>query len=142
MYPWLWFWAPHIAFPLSGDVRQDIEPIVRLFNGSTDPDAGNPWIEQKAFRRASYGKQLGLITDVLISVAERTLPDEAKGSEALAELKQIRDAIQKIKEDEYDTELQQVERRIAAIRRRGGVRWQALERMLDQQPAADDARQG
>ena len=131
MYPWLWFWAPHIEFPLSGNVTQDIEPIVSLFKGTNDPEAGNPQIEQRAFRKASYGKQLGLITEVLISVAEKTLPNTGEGSESLQELKRIREAIQEIKEDEYDTELKQTEQRIAAIRRRGGARAKALQGVLE-----------
>ena len=134
MYPWLWFWAPHIEFPLSGNVTQDIEPIVSLFNGTTDSEAGNPQIEQKAFRKASYGKQLGLITEVLISVAERTLSDKGESSASLQELKRIREAIEQIKNDEYDAELQQAERRIAAIRKRGGARAKALEKAIDGRP--------
>lgn len=132
MYPWLWFWAPHFEFPLSGNVTQDIEPIIGLFNGVHDPQAGDPQIEQKAFRKASYGRQLGLISEVLVAVAERTLPDKGKNNRSLQDLKDIQSAIEEIKDKEYDAELHRIERRIAAIRKRGGRRAQALERMLKQ----------
>lgn len=130
MYPWLWLWAPHVEFPLSGNVTQDIEPVSRLFSITTSPDAGNPKIEQKAFDVASYGKQLGLITEVLIEIAERTLPDRGKENESLQNLRCIQAEIQKIKDSEYDIELQDVEQKIKAIRRRGGARSQALSRKL------------
>lgn len=137
MYPWFWFWAPHIEFPLSGNVAQDIEPIANLFSGSTDPEAGNPRIEQRAFRRASYGKQLGLITEVLISVAERSLPDAGQDVEPLRELKRIQQEIENIKDEEYDSELREIGRRITAIRKRGGARAKALEQILSGQQTID-----
>lgn len=134
MYPWLWFWAPHIEFPLSGDVTQDIEPIVALFKGAMGPDAGHPQIEQKAFEKASYGKQLGLITEVLISVAEKMLPEGGKQNNSLKELKRIRDEIEKIKEAEYDAEFRQTERRVVAISKRGGARARALKNAMEGTP--------
>lgn len=130
MFPWLWFWAPHLQFPLSGNVSQDIDPIAHLFSGSVDPEAGNPRIEQKAFRVASYGKQLGLLAEVLIAVAEHSLPAKGKDNEALQELKRIREAIQKIKDHEYDAELRDVEHKVNAIRRRGGERSRRLSKSL------------
>jgi hypothetical protein len=74
VYPWLWFWAPQLHFPFSGNVAQRIEPDTRWFFQGIDPSAGDPHIEEKAFAVASYGRQLGLITEVLIEytkLAER-----------------------------------------------------------------------
>lgn len=139
MYPWLWLWAPHIEFPLSGDVTQDIEPVANLFSRSTNPEAGNPQIEQKAFEVASYGKQLGLIAEVLIEVAEKTLPEKGNGNDSLQRLKQIRSEIEKIKAVAYDAELDEIERRIKAVRRRGGTQSRALSRKLGELKAGDDA---
>lgn len=130
MFPWLWLWAPHVEFPLSGNVTQDIEPVANLFSGAVDPEAGNPKIEQKAFEVASYGQQLGLITEVLIEIAEGALAEKGKGNASLQRLKGIRAEIEKVKRSAYDAELDEIERKIKAIRRRGGTRSKALSRML------------
>ena len=130
MYPWLWLWAPRFELPLSGNVSQDIEPIANLFSGVTDPEAGDPAIEQRAFRLASYGKQLGLITEVLIAVAESSLPKNGSSNRALQELKRIQQDIQTIKDEEHASELQSVGRRIKAIQRRGGPQAEALGKLL------------
>jgi hypothetical protein len=94
MFPWLWIWAPQLHFPLSGSVAQEIDPT--LFFAAIKPGAGNGRIEKQAFDVASYGKQLGLITDVLIELAERAEP-LAKSAEALTRLRKIRDGIEAIK---------------------------------------------
>ena len=49
MYPWLWFWAPQLHFPFSGDVKQSIDPDTHWFFGAIHPAAGNSRIEEKAF---------------------------------------------------------------------------------------------
>jgi hypothetical protein len=130
MYPWFWLWAPRFEFPLSGNVSQDFEPVANLFSGSIDAQAGNPKIEQKAFGVASYGKQLGLITEVLIEIAEQALPEEGKNNESLQRLRQIQAAIRKIKESEYDVELHDIERKVKVIRERGGARSLELSKKL------------
>jgi len=110
-----------------------------LFSESVDPEAGNPKIEQKAFEVASYGKQLGLITEVLIEIAEEALPEKGKGNESLQRLKRIKTEIEKIKTSEYDAELNDIERKIKAIRRRGGARSKALSRTLGELQAGSGA---
>jgi hypothetical protein len=132
MYPWLWLWAPQVEFPLSGNVSQDIAPVANLFSATVDPDAGDPSIEQKAFDIASYGKQLGLITEVLIELAEQSLPGGGKSNESLQRLKRIQAAIEKVKGSAYDSQLNDIERNIQAVRRRGGARAQVLGRKLEQ----------
>jgi len=119
MYPWLWLWAPQIRLPWSGDVLQDIDPTTNWFFGSIKPDAGVARIEQKAFEVASYGRQIGLLTDVLIELADQNVkgtgPSDA-AAKALDELKRIRSEIEKIKTREYAQELQDLESRIALVR--------------------------
>lgn len=66
MYPWLWFWAPQVHFPWSGAVSQNIEPNTTWFSSLIKPGAGNAQIERRAFEVASYGRQFGLITEVLL----------------------------------------------------------------------------
>jgi hypothetical protein len=115
MYPWLWIWNPQFHFPWSGSVAQRIEPIT-LFD-SIKADAGDGAIEKKAFDVASYGRQLGLITEVLIGLAEKqqALPPEAAAS--LERLKGIRDRIKIIKDEESASLAQDIEARVDRLRR-------------------------
>lgn len=139
MYPWLWLWAPHVEFPLSGNVTQDIEPVANLFTTSNDPEAGNPKIEQKAFEISSYGQQLGLITEVLVEIAEQSLPGAGKNNESLQRLRRIQAAIQTIKDIEYEAELNEIERKVRTIHRRGGNKSKALARKLENLQLKSDA---
>ena len=61
MFPWLWLYAPQLYFPWSGSVAQQIEPNVDWFFDSINAAAGDGKIERKAFDKASYGTQLGLL---------------------------------------------------------------------------------
>lgn len=75
MFPWLWFWSPVFHLPFSGSVAQQIEPDTNWFFAGIPPSAGNGLLEKKAFDVASYGRQLGWITEVLLA---------AKGSDVVA----------------------------------------------------------
>jgi hypothetical protein len=98
MFPWLWFWSPQIHFPLSGSVRQRIDP--NWFFDSIPPAAGDGQIEKRAFDVASYGRQLGLIIEVLVEVAAKQAPLSPEAAASLERLKAIQTAIEKIKRDE------------------------------------------
>ena len=76
MYPWLWFWAPQFHFPFSGSVAQRIDPD---FFSRIPPEAGNGEVEKQIVDIASYGRQLGWITEVLLS---RTSPDTVPPEQA------------------------------------------------------------
>jgi len=99
MYPWFWSWAPRIQFPFSGALSQWVEPNTDWFFGSIPPQAGIGEVEKKIFDVASYGRQLGLITEVLLaSVHEESLEsDEARQS--LARLKRIQADIENVKSE-------------------------------------------
>ena len=87
MYPWLWFWAPQVHLPWSGDVAQRIDPTTHWFFQGIRPGAGHARIEEQAFDVASYGKQLGLISELLLDLTEpgqNALPPKA--AEARREL--------------------------------------------------------
>ena len=86
MFPWLWFWAPQVHLPWSGNVAQDIEPSTSWFFRGIRPQSGDGEIEERAFAVASYGRQLGLITEVLLELAEQLAPASPQGGEALARL--------------------------------------------------------
>lgn len=130
MYPWLWLWAPRFQFPWSGDVAQDIDPDTTWFFESIKPEAGNARIEQKAFAVASYGKQLGLITEVLIGLAEPDSQAAAESAKSLKELKRIQAEIEDLKDAEYDRELREIESRITTLQKKGGKWSAALSKKL------------
>ena len=119
MFPFLWLWAPQWRLPFSGDVAQDIEPRLDWFFNGIKPDAGDARIEARAFDVATYGDQLGVITELLIRIAERQPADvQATTAEPLKELRRIHGSIQKIKAEETARELAELEARIARLRGR------------------------
>ena len=98
MIPSLWSWAPQYHFPFSGSVAQRIEPDFFSNIGNQDgKDNGRGDVEREAFDVASYGRQLGLITEVLLSMASKDAVTRAKGEESLARLKGIHDKVEDIK---------------------------------------------
>jgi hypothetical protein len=100
MIPWLWYWAPQVHLPWSGNVAQRIEPITHWFFQGIPPGAGDAQVEERAFAVASYGKQLGLITEVLIDLAERAGAGSEQAAESVARLRLIRDEIERIKDEQ------------------------------------------
>lgn len=114
MFPWLWFWAPQLHLPWSGNVEQRIDPKTDWLFGAIAPHAGNGNIEQRVFEDvAAYGKQLGVITEVLMDVAENNQPLSARAQAALAELRKIRHQIEQIKHEESSAFEQSVEQWLA-----------------------------
>jgi hypothetical protein len=88
MFPWLWFWSPTLHLPFSGSVAQRIEPDTTWFFAGIPAKAGNGAIEQKAFEIASYGSQIGWLTEVLLAAQGSDAVPPAKASEARAKLTQ------------------------------------------------------
>jgi hypothetical protein len=130
MYPSLWFWAPEFRLPWSGPVSQNIEPKTDAwFSDLITPESGNAEIERKAFAVASYGKQLGLLTDVLIEMAEQAAlsPD---GSRSLERLREIKASIDEIKESTYRSHVSQLTSEVQALRARGGAEYEQLSQSL------------
>jgi hypothetical protein len=98
MFPWFWLWSPQVHLPGSGSVSQDIHPETNWFSDNIKGKSGNADIERTAFSIASYGRQLGLITDVLIALAEQNSSlQNAEAAEALRKLKEIQTAIDAVK---------------------------------------------
>jgi len=118
MFPWIWFWAPQLRLPFSGDVAQDIEPSLDLFFAGIKPKSGNARIEARAFDVSSYGDQLGAITKLLLEWAERLPAGEQDKSEPLKELRRIHARIEEIKHEECERELLALEARAEVLRRR------------------------
>jgi hypothetical protein len=82
-------------YPLSGNVTQKIEPD--WFFGTIDPEVGDSEIEKKIFLKvASYGKQIGMLTEVLLSIADE-LKLESGNITSLSELKELQAKVEAIK---------------------------------------------
>ena len=74
MFSLFWHWSPQFFLPWSGSVRQDIE-LDRFFQ-AIPASAGDGAVEEAAFKRASYGSQLGWITEVLLETMKEVAADE------------------------------------------------------------------
>ena len=116
MNPWCWIWfSPHLQWPLSGNVTQDIEPVAQLFQGQSGRGRGKPHLEQQAFHVASYGQQLGLITEVLLALASERPPHDAHARHALQRLQAIAGRIGLLKGAEPEADMAELARSIALL---------------------------
>jgi hypothetical protein len=97
MFPWLFLWTPQFHFPFSGAVKQDIAPSTDAFFGAIAPAAGDGRVEKAIFEQASYGKQIGILSDVIFSLvaADRVTSDDA--NRARDRFVRLHDDIEKIK---------------------------------------------
>lgn len=98
MNPWFAPYSWLYKSPLSGDVTQDISPFTNLFSPQIELNfAGNRKIEQKVITEvASYGKQLGILTEALLELAgDNTSPEVER-------LKELNEEIAKVKEQTTD----------------------------------------
>jgi hypothetical protein len=113
-------WSPSIHFPWSGGVMQHIDPELNWFSRWITPGAGNPGVEEKAFTEvASYGKQLGLITDVLLALVQQA--GLVAEPDAVQELHRIRDRIAQFKSLDTTLSNDKIVALVADVRKRGGA---------------------
>ncbi len=139
MYPWLWFWAPRLHFPFSGDVAQDIEPNTKWFFDAIRPDAGVASVEKRAFAVASYGRQLGLITEVLLSLADQKAIDPEGAGRSLERLKSIYREIEDLKNEDLAISANAVSEELERLRKRSPAEFARLIGRIaaDHGPSAD-----
>jgi hypothetical protein len=110
--------APQFHFPFSGGVSQAIDPDITWFQNLIRPGAGDARIERRAFEEvASYGKQLGLITEVLLEQAARA---DGTESDAVRKLREMQLQIEGIKAQEYGLADQALVARVIQALRNGG----------------------
>ncbi len=126
MFPWLWLFAPQVHLPWSGSVAQQIAPDTHWFFGGIAPGAGDARIEEQAFAVASYGKQLGLITEVLLELAQQSPRASSAAKDSIAKLERIRAEIETIKGVEYARTADTLAEQVRAIQQRGGAKARAL----------------
>lgn len=133
MFPWfpsVWCWAPQVHFPWSGAVQQRIEPHTSWFAEQIPPEAGNARIEEQAFAKASYGRQLGLLTEVLIDVAAQAEGLQPQAEQALCRLRALKQEIDAIKQAEYAAAATRLADEVLAVRERGGAEFAVLVQQL------------
>lgn len=130
MFPWLWFFAPQVHFPWSGSVAQQIAPDTHWFFSGIAPGAGDARIEEKAFAVASYGKQLGLITEVVLALAQDSPKASARAKASIDKLKKIQAEIEHLKTAEYERVADVLAEQLREITRRGGGQAKALSARL------------
>jgi len=89
MIPWL-------RLPASGDVWQKVTNITDWFSPKVEMNfAGDPQIEQEVNANvASYGRQIGVLTEAVIALAQ---PDKAALDKAVTRLKEFQAEIEAIK---------------------------------------------
>ncbi|MGQ0502954.1 MAG: hypothetical protein ACT4P0_10175 [Panacagrimonas sp.] len=127
---WHWNWNPQLHFPWSGSVAQRIEPDTRWFFGAIPPGAGDGAIEKKAFEIASYGRQLGLLTEVLLDVAEREGALGGKAGDSLAKLRTIQAQIEQVKIADADELFQQIDGALRRLQSRDSAACADLKQRL------------
>jgi hypothetical protein len=92
---WLNF-QPQVHWPFSGSVAQDIRPALLA-------QAGNQETEMRVLRDvASYGKQIGVLSDLLHSVASLVPPERLgeDGRHAYAQLTALIESVKAVKRQE------------------------------------------
>ncbi|MGY4831695.1 hypothetical protein ACVNIS_24195 [Sphaerotilaceae bacterium SBD11-9] len=92
---WLNF-SPEVHWPFSGAVTQDIQASLLAKAGSNE-------VEVRALREvASYGKQIGVMSDLLLALVASVPPKKLgpEGEHALEQLCRIVGDIQRIKDEQ------------------------------------------
>ncbi|AKU23208.1 hypothetical protein MJ904_06725 [Massilia sp. MB5] len=137
MYPWLWFWNPQLNLPLSGHVAQQFD--LRQLLRTLPSHAGDGAVEGDVVHEvASYGKQIGWLTDVLLDEVKEISTKTAEKGSPLAELRTTRDRIEEIKK-RYRPTADSIFKDVQDLQHRDGKQFQQLRKqLLDilQQPAA------
>ena len=134
MFPLFWIVSPQFFLPWSGSVRQEIE-LDRFFS-AIPRSAGDGEVEEAAFKRASYGSQLGWITEVLLETMKDVPADEKS---PLGKLRLANADIQRLKlrrrclaPRELNGELsgEQIADYLRALRTQDSARYEAVSRQL------------
>lgn len=138
MFPWFFVFAPQWQLPFSGSVMQRIDPQTHWFFDGIDGNAGDGRIERQAFEVASYGRQLGLIAEVLVDLAEQSPPKSAKATESLRRLKLIQAEIEQIKAKDAGDLVREIEVALDRLERRDKPEFDRLGQRLKQRLARSE----
>lgn len=134
-------WSPEYHLPLSGAVNQDIH--TQWFDKiDQEHGKGNGQLEKKIFLEiGSYGRQLGLILDVLVPVVTVLLEDETNREKVLRVLENNHQSKEETQES-WET-LQEAHKMIAAVKQSYYHEHEAflhkeMEKLKKQDPEAFD----
>lgn len=107
MFPWFWIWNPQIHWPLSGSVMQDINPELDWFFQAIPVGAGKAELEKQIFQQYSYGKQLGIILEVLKPLAAQLDQDRlaAVSAKSLEQFEGLCNAVEEKKQQHLQDEM-------------------------------------
>lgn len=124
MNPWLFPWWGMFRGPLSGDVTQDIAPVTSWLSPQLEFNfAGDRRIESEVVAEiASYGKQLGILSDAVLELAE------GETGEGMARLKALAADIDEVKQQHTDKLEQRAKAELDRLKHQDP---QALARLLD-----------
>lgn len=115
---------PFIKMPGSGNVWQDYEPSTQWFSPTINI-AGKPEVEREVVEKvASYGTQLGALTDVVLALADMAKSPEAPAAfiKDRERLRQIAKDVKAVKERKRESALHEAK--------------EALSRLEEENPAA------
>ncbi len=131
MNEWMnpWFWA--FKSPLSGDVEQSIAPVTQWWSPQLEVNiAGDRKLEARIIAEvASYGSQLGTLTDAVLELAE------GKDSETIRKLQDLANQIDSEKRRYQHAELTALKRSLLRLKRNDPKGFEQL--MTEVQPAAN-----
>jgi hypothetical protein len=130
MNPWLMLWSPHLHLPLSGNVAQHIDPDTNWFFAGIAPTAGDSAIERKAFDIATYGRQLGLINEILLDIAASHPPTTEQGRASLERLQTIQTQIDALKTQDATDLMQSITDLVQQLKSRHEDKLPALREQL------------
>lgn len=125
MHPMLWFCSPQINFPWSGSVSQDFD--LDSFFAAIPGGAGDGDIEREAFKRHSYGQQIGWLTEVLL---ERTATEDAPAASPLGKLRLANAEIQRLKIERDHLSDQRIESYLHSLKLADGARFARISERL------------
>lgn len=129
MFPWVFNWSPVLHWPLSGPVRQVIAPETDWFFGRIAPKQGNAQIEQRVFEEvASYGRQIGLISELLRELAHNT-ELSVDGKESLKRLDEIAERVEGLKTEEHHNLRERLKQELLAFQEQDA---EAFEQLLSE----------
>ncbi len=123
MYPWLPWFTPFAKLPLSGNLSQAISPLTNWFSPTIEFDiAGDRQIEADVVANvASYGKQLGVLSNAILALAH------GHSSPAIKRLRELAAQVEECKRKHHGSLEETARRGLEALKKADR---EAFERVL------------
>ena len=126
--PWVWNFEPHIQYP---GLAQNIAPATNWFSQMIPSDPRRAGIEEKAVAVASYGQQLGLISELLLALAGQPgVKLDKQATKAQDRLREIVRKIETIKHHEQQAGLRNAPERLRDLKDRDPAAYDELKMRL------------